>query len=214
MFKAELNSLKEEEPYKVVLSAKKNDHGLNLVQAEDQLETLSGSSGSSCTTWTDTDSSWNSCFSDLTAHVSLDQCPNAPSVRISSKWASSIPSCDDLRSATISVSSYHSASYNNHAIIHRPETVEREITDEYMTKGSETVSGESAEACKFRRFSINGNICVSEHVTYEEVEDKQAETAAKATDRRDTFDTFNCCSCDCDRLAQKSEKEIVEPTPI
>jgi hypothetical protein len=36
MFKAELNSLKEEEPYKVVLSAKKNDHGLNLVQAGDQ----------------------------------------------------------------------------------------------------------------------------------------------------------------------------------
>ena len=82
-----------------------------------------------------------------------------------------------------------------------------------MTKGSETVSGESAEACKFRRFSINGNICVSEHVTYEQVEDKQAETAAKATDRRDTFDSFNCCSCECE-LAQKSEKEIVEPTPI
>lgn len=95
-----------------------------------------------------------------------------------------------------------------------------------MTKGSQTVSGEVAEACKFRRFCIDGNICVSEHVTYEQVEDDKAETAAKATDRRDTFHSYNCepcvpcepcepCEC-CEAgvLAQKSEKEMVEPTPI
>jgi hypothetical protein len=80
-----------------------------------------------------------------------------------------------------------------------------------MTKGSQTVSGESAEACKFRRFCINGNICVSEHVTYEQVEDKQAETAAKATDRRDTFNTFNC-PCECE--GESEEVTLVEPIPI
>ena len=89
-----------------------------------------------------------------------------------------------------------------------------------MTKGSQTVSGEVAEACKFRRFCIDGSICVSEHVTYEQVEDKQAETAAKATDRRDTFHSFNCepcepCECcEAGGLAQKSEEEIAEPPTI
>lgn len=177
MFKAELNSLKEEEPYKVVLSAKKNDHGLNLVQAGDQSEIESvGTDTDSCSSWTDTECSWDSCFSDLTANVILDHSPTAPDLSISSTWEDSIPSCSDLTSITISVSSHHSASYSNHAFIHRPETIERELTEEYMTKGSETVSGENAEACKFRRFCINGNICVSEHVTYEQVEDKKAKT--------------------------------------
>ena len=80
-----------------------------------------------------------------------------------------------------------------------------------MTKGSEVVSGASSESCKFRRFAINGNICVSEQVTYEEVADKQEETAAKATDHRDTFDTYRCpCSCEGGSLVQESE-EIAEP---
>ena len=104
--------------------------------------------------------------------MTLEHAATAPDVTVSSCWDASIPDCGDLVEATITVSSSHRASYNDNVHIHRPETVEREITDEYMTKGAETVSGESSEACKFRRFSINGNICVSEHVTYEIVEDK------------------------------------------